>query len=315
MILSRRTFLHSTFALATAARLQHAAHALGFLAGGEVCRLTPEQEQGPYYVAEEMLRSNIVEGRQGVPLALRIALLDARSCKPLANAAVDIWHCDAVGLYSGFTKQSAMGPGGPPPNGRGGPPPDFGLGGPPPDGPGGNRTGGPPPGMGGPPENHPTDKLTFLRGIQITDSHGVVHFETIFPGFYMGRTNRIHFKVRVDGHSTNHTYQAGHTSHTGQIFFPEDLTLTLMEQPPYTRHRIHRTTQVEDGVFGGQQGKLSIANMKALAGGDHRSGFAAEIIASVDPTSTPGPARRMGGPASGRGGSEQRPPASGTIRG
>ncbi len=78
-----------------------------------------------------------------------------------------------------------------------------------------------------------------------------------------------------------------------------------MEQSPYTRHKIHRTTQAEDGVFGGQQGRLSIATMKSLTTGDHQSGFAAEIIASVDPTATPGPARRMRGLAGDRGGSGQ----------
>jgi protocatechuate 3,4-dioxygenase beta subunit len=50
--------------------------------------------------------------------------------------------------------------------------------------------------MGPPPENHPTDKLTFLRGVQLTGSDGTVVFKTIFPGFYEGRRNHIHFKVR-----------------------------------------------------------------------------------------------------------------------
>lgn len=91
MTVSRRTFLHSNLALATAARLQHAAHAIGFLPDGEVCRLSPEQEQGPYYVADELLRSNIVEGRPGVPLALRIAVLDARTI-PGRSSFRKIWQ-------------------------------------------------------------------------------------------------------------------------------------------------------------------------------------------------------------------------------
>ena len=43
----------------------------------------------------------------------------------------------------------------------------------------------------------PTDKLTFCRGIQISGADGGVVFHTIFPGFYQGRTNHIHFKVRI----------------------------------------------------------------------------------------------------------------------
>ena len=86
----------------------------------------------------------------------------------------------------------------------------------------------------------PTDKLTFLRGVQITGADGAVTYETIFPGFYHGRINHIHFKVRLGGHLSGQTYAAGHTSHVGQVFFPEELSLRLMEQAPYSAHAIHR---------------------------------------------------------------------------
>jgi protocatechuate 3,4-dioxygenase beta subunit len=151
--------------------------------------------------------------------------------------------------------------------------------------------------MGPPPENHPSDKFTFLRGIQITDANGAVAFQTVFPGYYMGRTNHIHFKVRVGGSESQKTYQAGHTSHTGQIFFPEELSVRLMAEEPYRSHNIHRTTQAEDHVYGDQHGELSVARVEpaSLAGS---SGFRAELIAAVDPTATPGPVG-MGGPRRG----------------
>jgi protocatechuate 3,4-dioxygenase beta subunit len=66
------------------------------------CVLTPEQTEGPYYIANEKVRSNITEGRPGTPLTLRLAVVDASTCKPIKGAAVDIWHCDAAGTYSGF---------------------------------------------------------------------------------------------------------------------------------------------------------------------------------------------------------------------
>src|SRR5580704_15256380 len=101
------------------------------------CALTPEQETGPYYIDYEQLRPDVSEGKPGVPLKLRIALVDSKSCAPLNSAAVDIWHCDASGVYSGFAAESAGGRG----PGRGGPggmpPPSRGPGGP---------GGGPPPG-------------------------------------------------------------------------------------------------------------------------------------------------------------------------
>jgi hypothetical protein len=110
----------------------------------------------------------------------------------------------------------------------------------------------------------------------------------VFPGFYMGRTNHIHFKVRVGGHGSGKSYEAGHTSYVGQIFFPEEVTAELMQRDPYRRHKIHRTTQGEDRVFGEQQGELSIAQLRPLNPGQPAAGLVAELVACFDPTSARG---------------------------
>ena len=70
--------------------------------GAVTCVLTPEQTEGPYYIANEKVRRNITEGRPGTPVTLRLAVVDASTCRPIKGAAVDIWHCDAAGTYSGF---------------------------------------------------------------------------------------------------------------------------------------------------------------------------------------------------------------------
>jgi len=69
------------------------------------CVLAPEQTEGPYYVDDHKIRRNITEGRPGVPLALRLTVLDVSACKPIKGAAVDVWHCDAGGVYSGTDVQ------------------------------------------------------------------------------------------------------------------------------------------------------------------------------------------------------------------
>jgi protocatechuate 3,4-dioxygenase beta subunit len=74
----------------------------GVASGAVACVLTPEQTEGPYYIAGEKYRRDITEGRAGVPLSLRLRVVDASSCKPIRGAAVDIWHADALGVYSGF---------------------------------------------------------------------------------------------------------------------------------------------------------------------------------------------------------------------
>ena len=70
--------------------------------GAVQCVLTPELTAGPYYIAGEKVRRDIREGHPGTRLTLRLRVLDASSCKPIKGAAVDIWHADAAGNYSGF---------------------------------------------------------------------------------------------------------------------------------------------------------------------------------------------------------------------
>ena len=286
----------STLTAAAAVSLHGRVAAMGIQPGS--CMLMPEQEVGPYYVADELVRSQIAEGHPGIPLNLLLTLQDSRTCRPLANAAVDLWHCDAGGVYSGFVEQSRMGDRGgfggrgpEPPDGRSGPPRE-GRGGPPP---GGRGDMGPPPGRG------PTDTEKFCRGIQITGTDGVAAFTTVFPGFYMGRTNHIHFKVRLGGETRERTYKEGHTSHIGQIFFPEELCARLMELEPYKSHAIHRTTQAEDGIFQDEHGVESMARLEPMRGTDFTGGIRAYLVAGVDPGATPAPVGRGGGPGRGRG--------------
>ena len=66
------------------------------------CILSPEQTEGPFYLDEELVRSDITEARPGAPLRLTLFVVDADECTPIADAAVDVWHCDAEGAYSGF---------------------------------------------------------------------------------------------------------------------------------------------------------------------------------------------------------------------
>jgi protocatechuate 3,4-dioxygenase beta subunit len=69
--------------------------------GAVTCVLAPELTEGPYYVPNEAVRRNITEGRAGTPLRLHLTVVNTSSCKPLKGAAVDIWHADASGVYSG----------------------------------------------------------------------------------------------------------------------------------------------------------------------------------------------------------------------
>ena len=72
------------------------------------CVFRPEQTEGPYFVDERLNRSDIRsdpttgEVKSGIPLGLtvRLSRVEKEQCHPLPGAQVDIWHCDARGVYS-----------------------------------------------------------------------------------------------------------------------------------------------------------------------------------------------------------------------
>lgn len=93
----------------------------GLLAGGwpnkaqavpgtlrSLCIVRPEQTEGPYFVDERLHRSDIRadpangQARPGAPLTVtfHVMRLHAGDCRPIPDAQVDVWHCDAEGIYS-----------------------------------------------------------------------------------------------------------------------------------------------------------------------------------------------------------------------
>lgn len=71
--------------------------------------LIPTETEGPFPLdlttgnAATYFRTDIRESKSGSQLNLKIRVLGAANCLPIANARVNIWHCDAVGAYSGYS--------------------------------------------------------------------------------------------------------------------------------------------------------------------------------------------------------------------
>ncbi|MEV0380299.1 intradiol ring-cleavage dioxygenase [Nonomuraea sp. NPDC050643] len=188
-------------------------------AGAGMCTLTPSATQGPFYFDADKIRSDIREDREGVRLRLAIKVNDRGSCRPLRDAVVEIWHCDAAGLYSGAEKESAL-------------------------------DAGPPPGGGSVPDGKsdmedmkdmkPSDDKRYLRGAQVTDSIGAVEFTTIWPGWYPGRAVHIHVMVHADERRALST----------QLMFDEKLNEAVFARHPYNRRQGRRDTlNTGDGIF------------------------------------------------------------------
>lgn len=215
------------------------------------CLLSPEMTEGPYYLDDMLIRQDVAEGKAGVPLDLTMTVVNAETCAPLANAAVEIWHCDANGFYSGFVDNS----------------------------PGGQ------PGNAGYVEDE-SDTGTFLRGIQLSDEAGNVWFQTIYPGWYAGRAIHIHLSVHLGGEDEDGVYQGGTTAHTGQIAFADEVTLLVAETEPYASRTSDFVRAGEDGIFrphlddGGVFVTLEQLNPNSIA-----DGLTGTILLGIDPQS------------------------------
>ena len=197
-------------------------------AAAQTCVLTPEVTEGPYWIENGLTRRDIRAGRGGLPLEIVFTMQNARTCEPIAGADVEIWHCDAGGIYSGYESLSegvGTTPGEPP---GGTPRADDPPAGQPPSG-----------GAGGGGDQEPTDDKRYLRGHQRSERNGEVRFLTVFPGWYRGRTPHIHLKVHV----------GGDVVHTGQVFFDERITAAVYRRAPYRSHGQPDTRHAADAIF------------------------------------------------------------------
>ncbi|TQV97867.1 hypothetical protein V2A60_006416 [Cordyceps javanica] len=175
------------------------------------CVLSPEEILGPYYVAGEYIRSNIVENQKGVPLHLDISFIDVNTCRPLANTYTDIWQANATGVYGGVVQEGFEDRNDP---------------------------------------WEATWGLTWLRGIQKSGVDGAVHFETIFPGHYEGRAIHIHVLTHPNAKPLpNNTIIDDHASHVGQMYFDQGLIDQVERVAPYNTNKQPRTSNNQDWIL------------------------------------------------------------------
>ncbi|MXX07812.1 MAG: catechol 1,2-dioxygenase [Gammaproteobacteria bacterium] len=131
----------------------------GLFVPPQSCKETLRLTQGPY-LTESPLRSEVRGDQEGVPLRLRLQVLDHYYCSPVEGVLVEIWSCDAQGIYSNVqniifdyetTERSGFA--------------------------------------------EDTRGTDFLRGHQFTDANGEVEFLTNIPGWYAGRLPHIHVRT------------------------------------------------------------------------------------------------------------------------
>jgi protocatechuate 3,4-dioxygenase beta subunit len=185
--------------------------AVDLLPGSTPCVLTAETIAGPTWFDAHAVRSDIRDGRAGVALDLAFRVVQLPACTPVGQAVVDLWQCDALGVYSGFA--------------------------------------GVEPGQGGSPDGRDeygdvqsatTDGEAWLRGTQVSGPDGLVGFSTVYPGWYPTRTVHLHLKVHL----------AEATALTTQLFFDDGVTDTVHGgSDPYRQHPGRDTRNDRDAFY------------------------------------------------------------------
>jgi protocatechuate 3,4-dioxygenase beta subunit len=88
------------------------------------------------------------------------------------------------------------------------------------------------------PGNSSTMGQMFCRGVQMSDEVGRVQFDTVFPGWYRGRTLHIHFTVRIGGQE-----------YTSQLYFEDELVDEILGQGYYEPRGMRDTNNMSDFIF------------------------------------------------------------------
>ncbi len=174
--------------------------------------VAPELTEGPFFVDEMLLRSDLASGTDrtsvvnGLPFTLQVTVYEVNGSQgcPLAGAYVDLWHADAVGAYSDVNNQGI--------------------------------------------QSENTLGQTWLRGYQITDSNGIATFQTIYPGWYIGRTIHFHFKIRRYNASSQQTFEF-----TSQWFIDDTINDAVLSNAPYNSRGDRSVRNSNDNIYANRQ--------------------------------------------------------------
>lgn len=141
-----------------------------FDASGQ-CAMINDSFEGPFFYCTNPNSAEIAKGKAGYPLAVALRAMDAATCRPLTDVVIDIWHCDASGIYSGY---------------------NLGV----------------DEAIASVRHAEPDNGERACRGTLRTDQDGIAEFLTVYPGYYVERATHIHFKAHIGNRSflTNQAY-------------------------------------------------------------------------------------------------------------
>jgi len=158
-------------------------------------------------------REDISEGKGGMPMRLGFRVVDDQY-RPVGDANIDVWHCDASGIYSSETADT----------------PDFCTG-----------------------DNLEALASRFFRGHQMTDQNGIVWFNTCMPGWYRPRAVHVHTTIRRSNRQGQEylTTQFAYPSEFLQELFDKHPDYSPYGQPPTSNEDdfVFDTDTIDDFTF------------------------------------------------------------------
>ncbi|ORY12234.1 extracellular dioxygenase, partial [Clohesyomyces aquaticus] len=210
--------------------------------GNASCILTPETTQGPYWVSGEMVRKNITEGFEGVPLTLDIQIIDTNTCEPVPQVFLEIWHCNSTGVYSGVVASG---------NGNNADASNL------------NATF-----LRG---IQPSDE----KGVVTFDTLFPGHYTGRTTHIHV----LSHMNASV---LTNNTVSGGSISHVGQLFFDQSLISVVETVEPYVSNTQELTTNAEDNIMSGESADVDPVVEYVYLGDDVTEGLFGWIAFGID---------------------------------
>lgn len=214
--------------------------------GNNSCILTPEVTQGPYWVQGELVRGDITEEGEGVPLTLDIQIIDVNTCEPVPQASLEIWHCNSTGVYSGVVA-----------NGNGNSDDTSNL----------NKTF-----LRGIQQSDQDGVVTFhtLFPGHYTGRATHIHVMT-------SQNATV---------NANKTLSGGSVTHVGQMFFDQDLISLVEKTEPYASNTQGLTENADDSILAEEAGTVDPMIEYVLLGEDVSEGIFGWLAFGMDTTNS-----------------------------
>ncbi|KAJ5201158.1 Intradiol ring-cleavage dioxygenase core [Penicillium cf. viridicatum] len=213
------------------------------------CILAPDVTQGPYYVTGELIRDNMAESQEGIPLYMDIQLIDTNTCEPIPEIYMDLWHCNSTGVYSGVIA-----------SGNGNSEDETNL----------NTT------------FHRGVQKSNREGVVQMQSTFPGHYTGRATHIHVLTHPANETQVLANG--TLSGLYSSYSSHVGQIFFDQDLISAADEISPYSSNTQEVTLNSDDSILGEELDTIDPFMEYVYLGDDLSDGIFAWISVGMDPT-------------------------------